>query len=103
MEPRRPRRGFESFPMKPNFKFFLVMALGLLSPAASIGAAADWPHIMGLNLDRKTEETISTAWPARGPKRVWEIPAEGGFGSFVTGDGKAYTVIASQSHETAIA
>src|SRR5205814_1320782 len=42
-----------------------------------------------------------------GARRAWQIPAGGGFSSFVTGNGKAYTVLPTQvsgtTRETAVA
>ena len=65
--------------------------------------AADWPHIMGPSMNRKSDETIPTAWSTKAPKRVWETPAHGGFSSFVTGAGRAYTVDQIDGRETAVA
>lgn len=82
--------------------FARTILLTLLTATATV-SAGDWPHIMGPRFDRKTDETIAQPWPARGPKRLWQISAEGGFSSFVTGDGRAYTVVAMRGRETVIA
>src|SRR5688572_20497685 len=81
--------------------------------AASLGAlltqvnAADWAHLMGARHDRKTAETVEPAAVSGAMRRAWEIPTGGGFSSFVTGNGKAYTVISTnvdgKAHETAVA
>lgn len=78
--------------------------LGLFLIQAS---AADWSHLMGARHDRKTAETVEPAAVSGNMRRVWEIPTGGGFSSFVTGNGKAYTVIPTQvdgkSRETVVA
>jgi outer membrane protein assembly factor BamB len=58
---------------------------------------------MGPRYDRKTSETTAKSWAANGPGRLWEISAGGGFSSFVTGDGRAYTVVPIESRETVLA
>ncbi|MES2696443.1 MAG: PQQ-binding-like beta-propeller repeat protein [Verrucomicrobiota bacterium] len=78
------------------------VAAGCLG-AGSLAWAGEWAQIAGPNHDRKTSEKLPEKWPAAGPKRVWEIPTGGGFGSVVTGDGRAYLVIGAKSKETAIA
>lgn len=69
--------------------------------------AADWSHIMGSRFDRKTTEAVDPASVSGALRRVWEIPAGGGFSSFVTGNGKAYTVLPinvdGKSRETVVA
>lgn len=65
--------------------------------------AIEWPQITGPGFDRKTAETLPTTWAKGGPKKNWEIKVDGGFGSFVTGDGRAYLVVTENSRETAIA
>jgi len=85
--------------MKIPTQFMLM----LMAAGASATAAADWPHIQGPKMDRKTDEQVATPFPAGGPKRVWDIPVKGGFGSFVTGGGKAYAVVPLDGRETAMA
>jgi len=67
--------------------------------------SADWPTITGQNHDRQTDEEVSFDWQPGKPRQVWEISADGGLGSFVTGGGKAYTVLPrtvnGQKRETA--
>jgi len=82
--------------------------LGLISlPAvlacASVVAAADWPHMMGPHHNRKVDATIPTAWAGGQPKKLWEIPVGGGFSSFVTGAGRANTVVPVDGRETVMA
>lgn len=83
--------------------FAATLILFLAVPAALAG---DWSHILGPNLDRKTAGTAAP-WGSAAPKVVWKIPATAGFSSFVTGEGRAYTVITTQvdgkARETAIA
>lgn len=78
------------------------VAVMLLVGTASAGAA-EWPHIMGPNLNRKTEDAVPASWAGGKPKKVWALPVEGGFGSLVTGDGRVYTTIQEKGRETTIA
>lgn len=90
--------------MKLSLALPATVALGWLVTAAP---AADWSQIMGPRYDRKTAEAIDPATVAGKLRRAWEIPAHGGFSSFVTGKGKAYTVLPTEvggkTHETAVA
>ncbi len=74
--------------------------------AATSAQAGEWSHILGPTLDRKTGGTVAP-WSGGAPKTLWKIPAAAGFSSFVTGDGRAYTVITTQvdgaARETALA
>jgi outer membrane protein assembly factor BamB len=92
--------------MKPLFTSPLVAGSCVVVFAAAANAA-DWSHLMGPRYDRKSAETVEAASISSAPRRVWEIPAEGGFSSFVTGNGKAFTVlpikVAGKSRETAVA
>lgn len=78
-----------------------------LTVFAGHAPAADWSHIMGPHYDRKSAESVEPAAVKGALRRVWEIPAGGGFSSFVTGNGKAYTVLPTEvngmSRETAVA
>ena len=87
------------FTKADSFLRAAALAVGTLITAH----AAEWPHIMGPNLNRKTDENVPLKWPSGGPKKIWEVPVEGGFSSFVTGDGRAYSVIEAKGKETAIA
>jgi outer membrane protein assembly factor BamB len=81
----------------------LIPALTALLISSGFAWAGEWSHIMGPRFDRKTTESLPAKWTAADVKRVWEIPAKDGFSSFVTGDGRAYTVVAASDRETAIA
>ena len=85
-------------------KLLPKFAVSLTLFAAGSGPlAADWPHFMGPHYTRKSPESVEPSAVRDGLKRVWEIPAEGGFSSFVTGEGRAYTVLPITSRETAVA
>jgi outer membrane protein assembly factor BamB len=77
------------------------------SLAGTTAIAGDWSHIMGPHGDRKTTESIDPASVSGALRRVWEIPAGGGFSSFVTGNGRVYTVLPTKesgtTRETAVA
>src|SRR5688500_3614653 len=77
-------------PMKLPTPLVALVLSGAVTPA--IVASADWSHIMGPQFDRKTADAAQP-WSASGPRQVWKISASGGFSSFVTGDGRAYTVV----------
>src|ERR1700733_10021417 len=54
-----------------------VAACGLWTTTASAG---DWPQILGPHRDgRADHETLADAWPAGGPKLVWERPVGRGY------------------------
>lgn len=92
----------EAAPHSPPRTFPLIVLIALFAgPAAA--TAADWPHVMGPNHDRKVAASVSTTWTGGQPRKLWAIAATGGFSSFVTGGGRAYTVVASEGRETAIA
>ena len=94
----------KTFLFRP-FPGALLASLSLVL-GASAALAGDWSHIMGPSSDRKTAENAAP-WTSGAPKQLWKISAGSGFSSFVTGEGRAYTVITTQaggsSHETAIA
>ncbi len=79
----------------------LLIVIGGLFPVES-AIAADWPSVMGPNGNRKTSGLAPASWSGP-PRKVWEIPAGGGFSSFVTGDGRAYTVVPVRGRETVVA
>lgn len=81
----------------------LTFALAFSSLAGARTGAAEWSHILGPQLNRTTAETLPAPWRAGTPKKVWTIEADGGFSSFVTGDGRAYTVLPVDARETAVA
>jgi len=72
----------------------LLSLLAISAFATGSLLAADWSHITGPNGNRKSSEP-APAWTGAQPRTVWEIPVKGGFSSFVTGGGKAYTVVPS--------
>src|ERR1700684_2986792 len=54
-----------------------VAACGLGTPRAGAG---DWPQILGQHRDGRAEhESLADAWPAGGPKLVWERPGGRGY------------------------
>ncbi|HRE06414.1 MAG TPA: PQQ-like beta-propeller repeat protein [Opitutaceae bacterium] len=77
----------------------LAVSLALWGGSPSVHAA-DWSHIMGSGFDRKTSEGPKGAWTKGQPRQVWQIPAEGGFSSFVTGGGMAFTVLPTSAGGT---
>lgn len=84
-----------------NSRILLASALAAFAFPA-LTCAAEWSHIMGPGGNRKSAEA-APAWAGAQPRKVWEIAAGGGFSSFVTGGGRAYTVVPVHGRETAIA
>src|SRR5687768_2865457 len=79
----------------------LLVAAVLGVGIANAGHAAEWSHIMGPTLDRKTDESVA-AWKGA-PKQQWELPVEGGFSTLVTGDGRVYTMMQEAGREVGVA
>jgi outer membrane protein assembly factor BamB len=59
----------------------------------SVASADDWPHVNGLRHDRNSTEAIKIDWETKSPTLNWRIACNGGFSSFVVGEGKALTVL----------
>jgi outer membrane protein assembly factor BamB len=83
--------------MKSYVSLPVLLTLGVFVNHAG---AADWSHFMGPRHDRKSTESVEPAAIKGELRRVWEIPAGGGFSSFVTGNGKAYTVLPTDVNGT---
>jgi len=92
--------------MNTILRFPIATAL-LATLGFSPAGAADWSHIMGPQHNKQSAEQANLPWAGGKPRQIWAIPAAGGFSSFVTGDGKAYTVlpteVAGEMLETATA
>jgi hypothetical protein len=82
----------EEIPRISNVNSCLAGALLALIANTTLSTAADWTHVMGPRYDRKSTETAPTP-PSSLPRERWKISCDGGFSSFVTGDGKAFTVV----------
>ncbi len=81
---------------------FLLAAATLAG--VSLATAADWTHVMGPTFNRKSAEAAPA--PKSGTptaRKVWTVDANGGFSSFVTGDGRVYTNDVADGREAAIA
>ena len=57
-------------------------------PTSSMAVAGDWPQWLGPRRDGSSSETgIKTAWPASGPKQLWQRNVGSGFaGPVVAGN-----------------
>ena len=90
--------------MKMHATLSTLITLGAFVCGAD---AADWSHFMGPRYDRKSAESVEPAAVTGAMRRVWEISTDGGFSSFVTGDGMAFTFLPTNvngtSRETAVA
>ena len=85
--------------MKNILKTSFYAAAGLML-LPNVWAADSWPQWRGPTRDgvAATGPALLAPWPAKGPKKLWEsdpIPTrkEGGFGSVVVVDGKAYLFV----------
>lgn len=89
----------------PFESWFLKVLWSLVFASLGFPAAhaVEWSHIAGPNHNRQTTEKVAAGWAAGGPRKVWEISTGGGFSSFVTGGGRAYTVVPIEKVETVIA
>jgi outer membrane protein assembly factor BamB len=78
--------------MQTRAAALLFVALVSLSPRPSIAAGVDWYRWRGPDLNGISTETgWSAAWPAGGPKKLWEAQVGIGFASFSVSDGRVFT------------
>ncbi|MFN4260624.1 MAG: PQQ-binding-like beta-propeller repeat protein [Gemmataceae bacterium] len=62
-------------------------------PDADSGAAGDWPQWRGPRRDGLSLETgLNLAWPATGPKVLWQADIGDGFATLAVSQGKAVTL-----------
>ncbi len=78
-----------------NAKALALMAGGTVM-LSSFAHGEDWTQYRGPYHDGTSHEQIQTTWPAGGPRVVWRVPLTDGFSTFVTGDGKAFTLVARE-------
>ncbi len=70
----------------------LLCSLALLLPRPA-SFAEDWPQWRGPNRDGLSKETgWLAAWPAEGPKKLWEGSVGIGYSSFAVSKGRLYTL-----------
>lgn len=67
-----------------NFSFALAFV--------ATASAADWTQYLGPTRNNISTETVSTKFPATGPKKLWQHETPGGFSSFAIADGVAATM-----------
>jgi outer membrane protein assembly factor BamB len=76
-----------------NFCCTVLLALAAVAGANSTAQANDWPQWRGPKRDGLSQESgWQTAWPAAGPKRLWEAPVGVGYSSFAVSGGRVYTM-----------
>ena len=67
----------------------LALAASGMLPAAA--AVAEWPQLGGAHMDSISPETgLAGKWPEKGPKVVWRVPLNKGFGGAAVKGGKVY-------------
>lgn len=59
---------------------------------ASHLSAADWPQWRGPSRNGVSEEKVSAAWPAEGPRVLWRASVGTGFSSISVSQGRVYTM-----------
>jgi len=64
--------------------------VSILIATSSLCGAEEWPKWLGPRGDNISTEPIAAAWPADGPKKIWEQPTGYGFASPVALDGRIY-------------
>jgi outer membrane protein assembly factor BamB len=63
-----------------------------------------WTSFRGPNRDgHYRETTVSTNWPAKGLAQLWHQPVGGGYASFVTANGMAFTIEQRREQEVVVA
>jgi outer membrane protein assembly factor BamB len=72
----------------------LAVALVIIASVNGAGAAShDWYRWRGPDLNGISPETgWSTAWPSRGPKKLWKVSVGIGFSSVSVAEGRVYTM-----------
>jgi outer membrane protein assembly factor BamB len=96
----RPTSARLTLSMKTTLSLSLATTL-LLAGAPAF--AAEWSQIGGPTFNRTSAEPIADTLASLQPRKLWEISTGGGFSSFVTGGGRAYTVTQAGGRETVIA
>ncbi|MEI7733626.1 MAG: PQQ-binding-like beta-propeller repeat protein [Verrucomicrobiota bacterium] len=61
--------------------------------AAQTNFSQEWPSFRGPTGDGISPEKVLTAWPAGGPKHIWQAPTPNGLSAFAIGDGKAFVML----------
>ena len=62
------------------------------SEPAEPAAPTEWPEFRGPSRDGHYRGAIRTAWPAEGLTPMWKQPVGGGYASFSTAGGRAFTI-----------
>jgi outer membrane protein assembly factor BamB len=67
-----------------------VIAL-LVALSGTFVVAADWPWIYGPRRDHTSDQKgLLRSWPKEGPRVLWSVPMEAGFGGPAVGGGRVY-------------
>lgn len=69
-----------------------LAAAALLGAALPAAAAEGWPQFRGPKADGiSTEKGPPKAWPAAGPRKLWEVPLGAGYSGIVTAGAAVFT------------
>jgi outer membrane protein assembly factor BamB len=85
-------------------KMFVALALVALASGAQPGGGASWPQWGGPTRDFKAPSgALATAWPAGGPRTVWQRPLGEGYSAIAVADGRLVTLYRTGDREMVIA
>lgn len=74
-------------------KTLVLLGMGMLLGLGNVGAAA-WPHWLGPQRNGSSPETgLLTAWPASGPKVLWQAKGGDGYSSVAVVGQRAFTLV----------
>jgi outer membrane protein assembly factor BamB len=103
--PRPPVRfGRPARPARARFRArgrgIAALAALALAACAAAAAAGDWPQFRGPHRDGVSPEArLSRAWPADGPRRLWQVPIGEGYSHLSVAAGRIYTLYGANGAE----
>jgi len=92
-------------PGGPYFKDLGRLVIGWMTLFLFTGTpihGSDWPQYRGPSHDGSSPERILKTWPTGGPRLLWKKSLPDGFGSWVVGQGRAYTAVKRRIDGTAM-
>src|ERR1041384_8097175 len=91
--------------MMHSKKAIVLLALFLLTmKTAALAKSADWSQWGGPRRNFTSEtKGLATAWPATGPRRLWQRELGEGYSAIAVEHGMLFTMYRKGDHEVAIA
>jgi outer membrane protein assembly factor BamB len=69
----------------------MSLVLAAVLAASCLAMAADWPQFLGPDRNNIAPDTgLAKTWPEKGPKVLWTVPVNTGFGAPAVQGGKVY-------------